>query len=90
MGHRHSTEGQPRKAAIGLLNGVHGRKTRRVDRQSKTVRRTSSVTSAHRLSRRVNEHVHLLADEDRQVAPRETEDHLQNACVNALGAVAGE
>jgi hypothetical protein len=40
--------------------------------------------------RRVDEHVHLLADEDRQVAPREAEDHLQHSRVDTLGAVAGE
>lgn len=38
----------------------------------------------------VNKDVHLLADEDRQVASGETEDHLKHPDRDTHGAVAGE
>ena len=43
-----------------------------------------------RKHRRVNEHVHLLADKDLAVAPRELDDDLEHACINALSAVTGK
>jgi hypothetical protein len=39
---------------------------------------------------RVNKDIHLLADEDGQVALGETKNHLEHARINPLGAVAGE
>ncbi len=40
--------------------------------------------------RRLDPHIHLLADKERKVAARKTEDHLEYAGIDAFGAVAGQ